>query len=38
MGQLSLSARVRTWREFLEFLPEQGEILPDIFGHILAIK
>ena len=26
------------WREFLQLLPEQGEILPDILGHIIAIK
>src|SRR5437016_11940849 len=26
------------WREFLQFLSEQREILPDVFGHILTIK
>src|SRR2546427_2299820 len=34
----SLSASVRVEREFLQFLSEQGEILPDILGHILTIK
>src|SRR5215470_9519602 len=36
--QVCLSANVRTWREFLQLLPKQGEILPDILGHILTIK
>src|SRR5215467_5135657 len=36
--QLCLSASVRTWREFLQLLSKQGKILPDILGHIFAIK
>src|SRR5215467_14934584 len=36
--QVCLSASVRTWREFLQLLSKQGEILPDILGHILTIK
>jgi hypothetical protein len=38
LGQLSRSARLRAEHEFLQFLPEQREILPDILDHILAIK
>ena len=34
----NMSASLRVWREFLQFLSEQGEILPDVLGHILAIK
>ena len=34
----SLSASVRVQREFLQFLSEQGEILPDVLGHILTVK
>src|SRR5215510_11183538 len=31
-------ASVRVWREFLQFLSEQREILLNVLGHILAIK